>query len=421
MRSAPDADAAVGMEMFVTPGEPCQGRAKSTPEDFVVEEYMSLPTVSESDGEGLFPLYRVEKKGIDTMHMERELADALKSKVSFGGMKDSRAVATQYVTPTSRRSERPELVERGRFTATRVGFVGEPISRANIVGNRFDVVLRGCCGDVGDRVAWAFRLGAEGRLPNFYGLQRFGARGAPTHLIGKAIVSGDFKGAVGMMLWTPQRGDSEHVKEAKEAMLQGRVAEGASALPPGMDTERMVAGRLARKPDDWTGALRAVPIRLRRLYVQAYQSFLFNRTLSRFLGEGGDISAAVPGDNWCELQDGIVPGRVAGVKEGPKPGSAPMVQMAGYAFRNYGSRLDACAVRVMEEEGVGPRDFYVNEMQEVSAEGGFRLARMTVKNAECEASGGTARLRFALGKGQFATVLLREVLKPDDPESSGLA
>ncbi len=50
MRAAQEADAGVGMEVFVTPGEPCQGRAKSAPEDFVVEEYMTLPSVSEADG-----------------------------------------------------------------------------------------------------------------------------------------------------------------------------------------------------------------------------------------------------------------------------------------------------------------------------------------------------------------------------------
>ena len=410
------------MEVYATKSRGCAGRAKSTPEDFQVEEYLGLPVVHPSDSPGLYPLYKVEKRGIDTMHMERALSGRLNSRVSFGGMKDSRAVATQYATPTSRNSLRPIRVEEDRYTAERIGFVESPITRTHNIGNRFRIVLRGCCEEVGDRIGETFASASERKLPNFFGLQRFGTRGGRTHLVGRAMVRGDFKGAAETILWGG-RGDSPpEVKEALDMLASGDFVGGSKLLPPGMDIERMVADRLARKPGDYLGALRAVPIKLRRLYPQAYQSFIFNRTLSLALIEGSDISTAVAGDNWNGTgPDGFLAGNVHGAKEAPLEGAVPMVQLAGFAFRDYGSRLDVFSRKVMEDEGVSPRDFYLKDMQEVSAEGGFRVPHLTVRDESYAVLGSDATLDFALGKGQFATVLLREVLKPDDPASSGLA
>ncbi len=128
------------------------------------------------------------------------------------------------------------------------------------------------------------------------------------------------------------------------------------------------------------------------------------------------------GDNWADTSpDGLVTSPPRGVRDNPAPGAVPMVQVAGYAFRDYGSRFDRCLKGVLEAEGVEPGSFYVKEMQEVSAEGGFRRPHLAVRDASWSVEGSEATLRFTLGKGQYATVLLREVLKPRDPVASGLA
>jgi tRNA pseudouridine13 synthase len=205
-------------------------------------------------------------------------------------------------------------------------------------------------------------------------------------------------------------------------MVDGRYTEGAKMLPVHQDVERMVARRLSSEPEDWTGALRAVPMKLRRLYVQAYQSFIFNRTLSLALLKGLDISTYESGDNWSEAsEDGLATSRVHGVRERAPPSAIPMVQLAGFAYRNYGSRFDSCLEEVMTQERVSAKEFYVKQMQEVSAEGGFRRPHLAVMDASYACAGDRADLSFTLAKGQYATVLLREVMKPADPVISGLA
>ena len=66
------------------------------------------------------------------------------------------------------------------------------------------------------------------------------------------------------------------------------------------------------------------------------------------------------------------------------------------------------------------KEFYVEEMQEVSAEGGFRRPHQAFEGGTVDVEGGNATLGFSLGKGMYATVLLREVMKPSDPEAAGL-
>jgi tRNA pseudouridine13 synthase len=169
-------------------------------------------------------------------------------------------------------------------------------------------------------------------------------------------------------------------------------------------------------------ALRAVPLKVRRLYVQAYQSAIFNRTISAAVAAEEDISTYRTGDNWAEVSaDGLVTSRVMGVKDHAARTAVPMVQVVGYAFRDYGSRFDRYVKDAMKEEGVSPGQFYIREMQEVSSEGGFRRPHMAVRDLSWEVEGDTARLRFTLGRGQYATVLLREIIKPGDPVAAGLS
>ncbi len=422
MTAVPEAERAIGIETYASTGAPCRASAKSSEEDFRVEEFIPELQITSVDRPDYYPLYRVEKCSIDTPHMERSLGEALRSRLSYGGMKDKRAVAVQYVTPTSTKSLRPVRVVKERFTAQLMGFIPRPLSPAMIRGNRFTIVLRECCTDVSARIEEAFALARSKRLPNFYGFQRFGAREAGTHLIGRALVRQEFKEAVSLMLLKPRTTDNEATRAARGAMADGRYAEGAKTLPAHQDVERMVARRLSSEPEGWTRALRAVPVKLRRLYVQAYQSFIFNRTLSLALAKGLDISRYEPGDNWSEAsEDGLATSRVHGVREQASPSAIPMVQLAGFAYRNYGSRFDSCLEEVMVQERVLAKEFYVKQMQEVSTEGGFRRPHLVVWDASYACEGDRADLSFSLARGQYATVLLREVMKPVDPVVSGLA
>jgi len=422
MIAPPEVDIRAGMELYASSTPPCRARIKASPEDFKVEESLGGLEIEPADGPSLLPLYRVEKRGVDTFHLQFELANALKSRVSFAGLKDKRTVSVQYATPTSTRAGRPPMVERSGFRAELVGYVRRPLSKGMAAGNRFELVLRDCCPEVEKRIDEAYDMAAGGLLPNFYGLQRFGASGALTHRIGREIVRRRFEEAVRILLCEPRANDDAEASEAREAMSRGRYLEGLKLLPPGQDVERLAARRMSEKPGDWIGALRAVQIGLRKLYVQAYQSYIFNRALGLAMSRGHSISAVQNGDNWGEVSaDGLVLTKVHGVREPQTSGAVPLFQLVGYAYRNYGSRFDSCIEEAMGAEEVSARDFFVKEIQEVSVEGGFRRPHMVARDLAREVEGDVAHVSFVLSKGEYATILLREVVKPTEPYAQGFA
>ena len=99
--------------------------------------------------------------------------------------------------------------------------------------------------------------------------------------------------------------------------------------------------------------------------------------------------------------------------------TVPLIQIVGYGFRNYGSRFDRLMISILKEQSVEPPRFYIKEAEELSNEGGFRQAPLLAKDLTQESQQGRTTLSFALGKGEYATTLLREVLKPEDPLAAG--
>jgi len=394
---------------------------RASPEDFQVEEVLNLGEVStDRTREFTIPVYRVRKRGIDTPHAAAELAESLRSNVNFAGMKDSKAATTQYASARSGRAADPPFVRGSRFEAERVGYLRRPISRGMMVGNRFSIRVV-TEEDISGRVSEVYSRCALRAVPNFFGYQRFGLRGMVNHRVGKAIIKRDFKGAVNLFLGEPRQGENGAASEARLLAKEGRYSEAAARFSPRQDPERRLARHLAEKPGDYLGGLRRVPMTPRRLFVQAYQSYIFNLTMSASLEAGLEISKAERGDNWAEVEaDGLGIGRAHGVREPlASEGTVALVQLVGYAFRDYASRFDGLIIRILKDEGVEPSQFYIKEAEEMSNEGTFRQAPLLVKDAAYAALGGGPTLSFTLGRGEYATTLLREVLKPDDPLSAG--
>ena len=58
-------------------------------------------------------------------------------------------------------------------------------------------------------------------------------------------------------------------------------------------------------------------------------------------------------------------------------------------------------------------------MQELSESGGFRQACFYCKNFGYEKDDGSLIVEFSAPKGSYATILLREIIKPVNPILSG--
>ncbi len=278
-------DVACGMLVYATGGPRRRpARLRETPEDFQVDEVLDMAEVSAVRTEEFsIPVYKLSKRGTDTPHAVAALSEALKSNVNFAGMKDSKAVTTQYVSARSRRASDPAQVKGERFGAERAGYLRRPVTRGMMAGNKFRIAVS-TEEDLAESTSEAFEACARRQVPNFFGYQRFGLRGMVNHRVGKAILRRDFKAAIDLLLGEPREGEKGPASNARTLAREGRYPEAATTFTPRQDIERRVAIHLTTKPGDFQGALRRVPMTPRRLFVQAYQSFLYNRTLERGVG-----------------------------------------------------------------------------------------------------------------------------------------
>lgn len=165
----------------------CAARLRTEPEDFLVEEQLGF----EAAGTGQHVLLKVRKRNANTLWIARELANACGCRpadVGYAGLKDRRAVATQWFTvPHSRLAPSDWLGKgSGEYEILEAHRHSRKLPRGALAGNRFTIRARGAAVD---EATLAARLGAiEGRgVPNYFGPQRFGREGANLQRMGEDL------------------------------------------------------------------------------------------------------------------------------------------------------------------------------------------------------------------------------------------
>ena len=415
----PAVDTSIGMEVYSTDMQGIAGSIKRSTDQFLVEELLdkiSIDLTNNPDEEHEYPLYLLQKEGIDSSHAIKEMEFAIGCKFKAVGLKDAKAVTKQYVSSViKRRATKAHHVTK-HCIVDLIGYTTRPITKGNLVGNGFTITITGSCGNVEQSIRELQETIYRNNIANFYGYQRFGSARAVTHLVGREMLKKNFKEAVELFLCYPGRYDSKETTEMREACKDSSNFEKVlKIMSPHMDLERILLQELVSSSDP-IRALRKIPISIRRLLVQAYQAYLFNRSLSKAIKHGHDIASPTSGDVCFCVTDNDV-SRIRRFDENSTVIQLPAIPLAGYAFKDD-NRFSSIVKGIMEEENFSKNDFYVKEMQEVSVEGGFRHTSLLC-NKFSHMLGESLKLRFFLYKGSYATVLLRELMKPTDPIAVG--
>jgi tRNA pseudouridine13 synthase len=414
MASIPQIDSRAGIDCYCTSFAGTGGSIKQGSEGFMVSELVdeSLDISLSYHESHRYPLYILEKQDIDSNHALFEIERELHMRFRVMGIKDAKAVTTQYAG-MERVMRNPPAELRSRHTRlTLKGFTKHPLEKRFLAGNKFEIRIYNVrSSDLSSFVPQISKVG------NFYGLQRFGSERLVTHLVGREIVKRNFIQAVELLLSYTTEFDTQMSREIRNRCADPRnYWQVLKMLPRGMDIERqvlsaLVAGRNA------IAALRAVPIMIRRLFVQAYQAYIFNRCLSRAIMRGEDLLQPQAGDLCFEMEGPMTFGRIIKYNPNSKTKLVPAIRMAGYTFQPGKGRFENITRAILQEEEVAPKDFYIKEMQELSHQGGFRQAPLWCTDFWYELD--PLRVSFKLPKGSYATTLLREIIKPDDPIRSG--
>ena len=395
----PKIDSDIGISLYTTKSVGTGGSIKKSNDDFKVKELLSekaLKTISNDNG---FSVYSLQKNGIDTSHALRDVEKRFGLVLKSLGLKDANAVTEQYAF-SKRISKSFETIQGKNYTLKRLGFVKKPFSKKDMIGNHFEIKINNSSKRISE-------FNEYEKILNFFGYQRFGSKRPITHLVGKSIIKGDYEEALEYLLNFSSKYDSEKNNEMRKLISERKSeTEVIDLLPHSMDIERNLLKQLSND-DDPKNAIRSIPLHLRRFYIQAYQSFLFNRTLS-LANEFEENLFAPETDDVCFDKNSVL-GKFENIPE-----QKLAVPLVGHSYYKK-SRFDYYIKKILDEELLTPKDFFIKDFQELSIEGGFRNASINYLDLTTDEN----LIKFQLPRGSYATIVLREILKPSNPLDCG--
>ncbi|TKJ17537.1 hypothetical protein CEE44_03305 [Candidatus Woesearchaeota archaeon B3_Woes] len=290
-------------------------RIKKKPEDFVVNEITNIRL----NDKGVYSVFLLKKRDYTTERAVQTIANKLgipRKFISYAGNKDKIAVTTQYISIKNSRIKELELTD---IFLEFKGYLDNPILLGDLEGNEFVIKV------ITDR-----KPKKIAKMINYFGEQRFSKNNKE---IGKLIIKRDFKKAVDLII---------------------------------KNNERLVEEYLSKKPTDYIGALRKIPLKILKLYVHSYQSYLWNEMVTK-----------------CNTK------------------TLPII--------GFGTEVTENIKGILNKEGITTRDFIIKQIPELSSEGNERDVFVDIKNLEIEKIEKGYILKFMLSKGSYATEAIKQI------------
>ncbi len=334
---------------------------KQLPQDFIVTEISSLNLKPQ----GKYLYFKFTKTNRNTLDVIQELSRIFhipEKQIGFAGTKDKNAVTTQICSISNISPERINGIHLPNVTLEFLGFSNEPITLGSLEGNRFDITIRNLTTE---------KIISQQFIPNYFDEQRFSKNNVQ---IGKHLLNKEFKQAVELI-----------------------------------DNEKSLL-YLNEKTNDYVGALKELPIRLLRLYLNAYQSKLWNETVAQYLqlhGKHNHTSSYSQGtllfpENIADFQHLTIP--IIGFTGIPDATTAEIKNIIE---------------TVMKQESITINDFIIKQIPELTLEGELRSLVTEIKELtigpleadELNPDKNKLKISFSLGKGSYATMVIRALFK----------
>jgi len=407
----------LGICWYASDADGIGGRLRAAAEDFCVEE---IPA-GKKQTEGPYLICRLTKRNWELQHAVKEIAKRLgisHRRIGWAGTKDRNAVTIQWISLYDVTPEQVAGISLKDITIEPVGRSNEALSLGDLQGNRFDIVIRDPDpADLEERVQEISASVAAG-IPNYFGIQRFGAIRPVTHRVGEWILRGDYEKAVLTYTGMEFPGEPEEIRNIRAAFTATRDPVPAlHALPVQMNYERAMLHHLAGHPDDYAGALQELPPKLLSMFVSAFQSYLFNRALSRRIDDGHSPGDPKPGDHLLFANgrtDTVTGANLDAVRIHLSRGRCSIALfMPGKEKAGPGTPGERSAAEQLAEHAITPEDFSrASVFVRTKFEGAWRPVLLKT-DIRASPEGGDLRLKFSLPPGHYATTVCREFMKAD--------
>jgi len=417
----------IGIEVYATQSLGIGGRIRQFPEDFLVEEILANGSKAEIkpmairqiSGRGRYLVCVLVKRNFDTFLALQTIAKKLgvsQERIQIAGIKDARALTAQHLGIGRMLPEQVSQVKFTNLWLYPLRFSNEKIDSSLLLGNQFCITLR-AINHTSSKIVERMKtvrneLLKLGGSPNFFGHQRFGTTRPITHVVGKHILLGDWEEAALTVLAKPSHHERPESRQARKQLLNTRnYAEALRYFPFKLRYEYQMLNHLAKQPRDFLGAFHRLPKKLCQLFIQAYQSYLFNKFLSQRIHHGLSLKQARKEEYRLKI-------------DSEEYSALPLI---GYRQPVSSGKQGEIEKQILEEEGVSPENFKVSLMSEISSSGGLRTALTPLIEFDMEKpmkdianpKKKMVCLCFTLKKGSYATIILREFMKPRNPIEAG--
>ena len=338
---------------------------------------------------GTYAVYILYKENTSTLEALNILSKILRiplSHITIAGLKDKYAATSQLVHIKIQRKEPlPGVIIRGNIRAFLIGFTTKPLVRGKLWGNRFTITLAMNYNELDKFLNNYNKLSEQRDLPAYYGYQRFGTRRPITHLFGKYLVKRDWCSLLHTLINMPFTTESKDSIEWRMQMWKTYYSHNNILHTLGLDLENRVYTTLReiKEKNCYNILIHSIDQRLLKLFLSAYQSYLFNLMLSLKIEEKRFHN--------LKLNDTII--------------------VPGYKL----NKCDDHCKYVLELENITSKDFYIRELK-MKALSYRRPVKMRVYDLQLRIVEGDqdiirVLLSFKIRKGMYATIVLRELTR----------
>ncbi len=378
----------------------------------MVEE-IPIPVPRKNDGK--YTVLRIRLRDWDTNRFVIKLSRDLhisNRRITYCGTKDKRAVTTQYFCINS--DFDPARIRLGGADVLEVFRTDRMLSLGDLMGNRFTVNLHLDSDALAALEETAAQINERGGFPNYFGLQRFGSIRTNTHIVGRLMVQGRDEEAAMEYICDPSL-DTDAFRIEFYNTQDPRAA--LRDFPDHLNFERSLLGYMV-KHGTLKGSFSVFPKNLRMIFVHAYQSYLYNLIISRRMEQiglnevsDGDILVEVDGYfnqsggrmiTANSLNKGMLQELVNHNRLRP---TAPLI---GFDSRPTGGIQGEIEKAILEDEGITANMFRLRSYPDLSSSGERRITSALPSDFTVLEN---LALSFILGRGTYATSLIREFLK----------
>jgi len=341
-------------------------RIKQIPEDFIVKEINNL----EINENGKYAYFLLKKKDYTTEKAVSAVAEYLKKPrkdIGYAGSKDKNALTEQFISIKGPIKKQDIILKD--IELRYVGKGKERINLGDLRGNEFIITVR----NLDD---FNLDIKEELQIPNYFDEQRFSENNAE---VGEAIIKKNFRKAVELIL----KGSPEE-KDNFESDVKMHILE---------------------RPNDFIGAIKKVPKKVRMMYVHAFQSLIFNETVAEIIKTNAVDYKIV---NYSE-------GRFIFPKDEMQNQKIPLI---GFGTEFKDKEIEKISLGLIEKHKISLRDFIVREMPELSFEGDYRDMFIAAENIKTEIKDDELNknkkkciISFTLPKGSYATILIKKIFQ----------